>query len=122
MKPPRPRVIAFLRVSTEEQATDDHAGLDRQRDAIKRTVAAHDLDVVQELELVDVSGANVLLSPVFQQMLRAVENHEVDGVVVADQDRFIRADNLQSLAVLDILKSAKAKLYTSGQVHDYSTD
>lgn len=122
MKPQRPRVIAFLRVSTEEQATDDHAGLDRQRDAIARTVAAHNLDVVQEIELVDVSGTNVLLSPVFQQMLRAVENHEVDGVVVADQDRFIRADNLQSLAVLDILKTAKAKLFTSGQVHDYSTD
>ena len=118
----RPRVIALLRVSTEEQAADDRAGLARQQTVINRTVAAHNLDVIRTVTLVDVSGNNVLLNAEFQGILRAIETHEIDGVVAADQDRFVRADDLASLAALDVLKKAKAKLYTGGTVHDYTTN
>jgi len=118
----KPRVIALLRVSTEEQAADDRAGLDRQQTVIDRTVIAHNLEVVRTVTLIDVSGNNVLLNGEFQSILRAVQAREVDGVVVADQDRFVRADDLSALAALDVLKKAKAKLYTGGHTHDYSTN
>jgi len=121
-KATRPRVIALRRVSTEEQAADDRAGLDRQQTVIDRTVIANNLDVVRTVTLIDVSGNNVLFNPEFQSILRAVEAREVDGVVVADQDRFVRADDLATLAALDVLKKAKAKLYTGGHTHDYSTN
>ena len=121
-KSKRPRVIALLRVSTEEQAADDRAGLARQQTVINRTVIANNLDVVRTVTLIDVSGNNVLLNPEFQSILQAVQTREIDGVVVADQDRFVRADDLATLAALDVLKKAKAKLYTGGTVHDYSTN
>ncbi len=41
-KSTRPHVIALLRVSTEEQAADDRAGLDRQQTVINRTVTEAD--------------------------------------------------------------------------------
>jgi DNA invertase Pin-like site-specific DNA recombinase len=116
------RVIALLRVSTEEQAADDRAGLARQQTVIDRTVIANNLHVIRTVTLVDVSGNNVLLNQEFQGILRAVESREVDGVVAADQDRFVRADDLTSLAALDVLKKAKAKLFTGGHTHDYSTN
>lgn len=121
-KSARPKVIALLRVSTEEQAADDRAGLDRQQSVIDRTVVAHNLDVIRTVTLIDVSGNNVLLNPDYQSILRAIETHEVDGVVASDQDRFVRADDLASLTALDVLKKAKAKLYTGGTVHDYTTN
>lgn len=121
-KSSRPRVIALLRVSTEEQAADDRAGLDRQQTVINRAVIANNLDVVRTVTLIDVSGNNVLLNPEFQGILQAVQTREIDGVVVADQDRFVRADDLATLAALDVLKKAKAKLYTGGTIHDYSTN
>jgi DNA invertase Pin-like site-specific DNA recombinase len=121
-KSTRPRVIALLRVSTEEQAADDRAGLDRQQTVINRAVIANNLDVVRTVTLIDVSGNNVLLNPEFQGILQAVQTREIDGVVVADQDRFVRADDLATLAALDVLKKAKAKLYTGGTIHDYSTN
>ncbi len=121
-KSTRPRVIALLRVSTEEQAADDRAGLDRQQTVINRAVIANNLDVVRTVTLIDVSGNNVLLNPEFQGILSAVQSREIDGVVVADQDRFVRADDLATLAALDVLKKAKAKLYTGGTIHDYSTN
>ncbi len=121
-KTTRPRVIALLRVSTEEQADDDRAGLDRQRDVIARTVAAHNLDVIRTFTLIDVSGNSVLLNPEYQSILRAIETREVDGVVASDQDRFVRADDVASLTALDVLKRAKAKLYTGGATYDYSNN
>lgn len=121
-KTKRPRVIALLRVSTEEQAADDRSGLDRQQTVIDRTVAAHNLEVIRTVTLIDVSGNSVLLNPEYQAILRAIETHVVDGVVASDQDRFVRADDLASLTALDVLKKAKAKLYTGGTVHDYTTN
>lgn len=121
-KSTRPRVIALIRVSTEEQAADDRAGIARQQTVINRTVIANNLDVVRTVTLIDVSGNYVLLNPEFQGILSAVESREIDGVVAADQDRFVRADDLASLAALDVLKRAKAKLYTGGATHDYSTN
>jgi DNA invertase Pin-like site-specific DNA recombinase len=116
------KVIALLRVSAEENATAKSAMLQHQQDLINRAVQANELDVVSTVTLINVSRNNVFHSPEFQSILRAVEAHEVDGVVCAHLENFIRADNLASLAALDVLKRAKAKLYTSSHVHDFSTD
>jgi DNA invertase Pin-like site-specific DNA recombinase len=118
-----PRVIALLRVSTEEQAADDRAGLDRQRESIARTVIAHKLDVIRTVTLIDVSGANVLLNPEYISMLDAVGNKAVDGVVVSDIDRLVRATELTTAAAITgVFQTAQAKIYCEGSVHDYATD
>lgn len=119
----RPKVIALLRVSTEEQAADDRAGLDRQRESIARTVIAHKLDMIRTVRLIDVSGANVLLNPDYISMLDAVGNKAVDGVVVSDIDRLVRATELTTAAAITgVFQTAQAKIYCEGSVHDYATD
>lgn len=44
----KPKVIAIYRVSTDEQAHEDRAGLPRQRKAVARVVTQHDLDAAPE--------------------------------------------------------------------------
>lgn len=117
----RPRVIALLRIFAAEKAAHYRAGLNRQQSVIDRTVTAHNLDVVRTVKLVDVPGNNVLLNPEIQSILRAIEAHEIDGVVAADLDRLIRAKDLALLSALDVFKKAKAKLYTGGHVHDFNS-
>ena len=117
----KPRVIAIYRVSTEEQADEDRAGLPRQREAVVRVVAQHDLDVISEIELVGVSGTNVSSSPEFREMLRQVRAREIAGVVVSSLDRLARPDTFESMAVLDNFADAKAIIYTQGEVINLAT-
>lgn len=121
MESKKPKVIAIYRVSTEEQAAKDRAGLDRQKEAVARVVAVHDLDVISEIELAGVSGTNVGSSPQFREMLRKVGSREIDGVVVSSLDRLARPDTFESMSVLDNFKDAKALIYAEGEVLDLAT-
>ena len=64
-----PKAIALVRVSTEEQAAEDRAGLPAQRVEIERIAAAHGLAIVEWVELHGVSGAAVLSDPRFDALL-----------------------------------------------------
>ncbi len=117
------RVIALLLVSNEEQAADKRLRrLDRQQTVIDRIVATHNLEVIRTVTLINVSANNMLLNPECQAILQAIETHEVDGVVVSDLDRLVRLGELASLAAMDFLKRAKAKLYTRRAVHHFTSD
>ena len=117
----KPKVIAIFRVSTEEQADEDRAGLPRQREAVARVVDQHNLDVISEIELAGVSGTNVSSSPEFREMLRKVRAREIDGVVVSSLDRLARPDTFESMAVLDHFTDAKASIYAEGEVINLAT-
>jgi DNA invertase Pin-like site-specific DNA recombinase len=117
----KPKVIAIFRVSTEEQADEDRAGLPRQREAVARVVDQHNLDVISEIELAGVSGTNVSSSPEFREMLRKVRTREIDGVVVSSLDRLARPDTFESMAVLDHFTDAKASIYAEGEVINLAT-
>jgi len=113
------RVIAFLRVSTEEQADEDRAGIPRQRESIRLTANARNLQIVDEVVLTDVSGSNVRRSSAFQDILQQVSSRSIDGVVVSDLDRLIRPNDLADLEVLDVFHRAGAVIYTEGAIHDF---
>jgi DNA invertase Pin-like site-specific DNA recombinase len=117
----KPKVIAIYRVSTEEQAGEDRAGLPRQREAVARVVDQYDLDVISEIELAGVSGTNVSSSPEFREMLNKVRNREIEGVVVSSLDRLARPDTFESMAVLDNFTDAKASIYAEGEVINLAT-
>jgi len=61
--PTGPKVVSLVRVSTEGQAAEGRAGLDRQREAVRCIVKAHDLDLIKSYELVDVSGISTASHP-----------------------------------------------------------
>ena len=116
------RIIAFYRVSTEEQAAKDRAGIPRQREAVSRAAKARDFEIVEEIELSGVSGSNVRNSPVFREMLRKVRDREVDGVAVSDMDRLVRLDNLADLEILDVFRMVGASIHTAECVSDFATN
>ncbi len=115
------RVIAFFRVSTEEQAHKDRAGLPRQRASVTKTALFRNLEIVEEIELSNVSGSEVRGAPAFAEMMRKVKDKEVDGVVVSEIDRLIRPNDLADLEVLDIFRRAGATLHTEGSAHTQSS-
>ena len=56
-------------VSTESQAGEDKAGLRAQRAANRRLAPRFDLQIVETVELIDVSGTSVLYCPGYQRLL-----------------------------------------------------
>ncbi len=116
------KVIALLRVSTEDQAKDDRGGLLRQGDAIKATLDKRkELECIQTVVLTGVSGTEVRQHPDIIRILRMIETHEIGGVVVADLDRLMRPARGEDYALLDVFTDAKAKIYTSGLEFDLSS-
>jgi DNA invertase Pin-like site-specific DNA recombinase len=93
------RAIAFIRLSTEEQAEEGRAGVLRQRNDIAVAAMIHDLKVVQTLEAIGLGGTKVLESPVFKELCRTLP--AVDGVIVSALDRLVRPGMLGDLAVFD---------------------
>jgi DNA invertase Pin-like site-specific DNA recombinase len=116
-----PRVISLARVSTEGQAAEGRAGLERQREVIRRTIKAKNLNCVAHEELIDVSGTVVASHPVIKGIFRAILDGTISGVVVADLDRLFRPDEPQSFAVLQVFKDMGAKIYSGDGEYDLGT-
>src|SRR6516164_1958150 len=71
------RVVELVRVSTEGQASEDRAGIPAQRAVNCRTAAQQGLEIVQTIEITDVSGTAVLRSRGMQErreMLRRLQD------------------------------------------------
>jgi DNA invertase Pin-like site-specific DNA recombinase len=114
-------VVELLRVSTADQADEDRAGLPRQEEANRRTVARHSLHVIRQYRLIDVSGAATLHAPEIQEMLGLIRAGQARGIVTADFDRLLRPDDFRSLAILQDIKEASAFIYLPDQVLDLNT-
>ena len=78
------KVIELIRVSTESQAEGDRASIPSQRTVNRRTCAQYGLEIVQSIEVADVSGACVLLAPEIQELVRLMQPAEIHGVVARD--------------------------------------
>jgi site-specific DNA recombinase len=104
-------VIELIRVSTEQQAGEDRAGIPAQRDANCRTARVYGLSIVRSIEIVDVSGASVLNSPEIQELLRLMESPEIDGVVTKEFSRLIRPEKFTDYALLQHFIDTHTVLY-----------
>jgi DNA invertase Pin-like site-specific DNA recombinase len=96
-----------IRVSTEAQAGDDRASIPAQRAINRRTAAQFGLEIVRTIQIVDVSGANVLRSPEMQELLRLIQNKEIVGVVAREFSRLMRPDNYDDLGLLQRFVESK---------------
>lgn len=115
------KVVELLRVSTIGQADEDRAGLPRQAEANRRTISRHNLCVIHQVRLVDVSGSATHYAPEVQDMLGLIRSGKAQGIVLADFDRLLRPDDFRSLAILQDIKEAGALIYLPEQVIDLST-
>ncbi|HEX4003471.1 MAG TPA: recombinase family protein [Candidatus Acidoferrales bacterium] len=103
--------IELIRVSTEQQAGEDRAGIPAQREANKRTVATYGLHVVRSVAIVDVSGTAVLSSPEMQTLLKLMESPDIHGVVTKEFSRLIRPEKFTDYALLQHFIDTNTVLY-----------
>ena len=82
-------IIAYIRVSTDNQAKDDKFGLDVQRNMIEKYAAEHDMNIMEWVEDKGKSGAKE--RPGFDDIVYGeVNNPPCEAVVVAKSDRVAR--------------------------------
>jgi DNA invertase Pin-like site-specific DNA recombinase len=111
------RVVGYVRVSTEEQATDG-VSLAAQRAKLTAYAALYDLEVVAIVEDAGVS-AKTLDRPGLARVLAMVAAGEVEGVLVAKLDRLTRS--VRDLGDLLDGAFAKAALLSVGEQIDTRT-
>ncbi len=113
--------MALIRVSSTEQGADSRGGLDRQREVVNRTIANKNLQCIDLIELVDVSGTNTSTHPQIRDVLRRILNGEVRGLVMADIDRLFRPTEPSNFAMLQVFKDVGAKIYSGDFEYDLTT-
>lgn len=117
------RVIELLRVSTAGQAAEDKASIPTQRSINRQTATAYGLTIVRSIEISDVSGAQVLLAPEIQEMLRLMNDPEIHGVVVREFSRLMRPENFSDYALLQAFVDSETWLYLpDGPINFASND
>lgn len=107
------RLVAYVRVSTREQAEDGH-GLDAQRAEITLNAAARGWQIVDWQTDAGLSGARMAGRNGLAEARRLVESGQADGIIATKIDRVSRSvrdfadlvcqakDNKWNLVVLDI--------------------
>jgi len=115
-------VIELIRVSTSEQAGEDRAGIPAQREVNRRTARAYGLAIVRTIEIVDVSGAGVLMSPQMQALLRLIEDPEIHGVVAREFSRLMRPENFADFGLLQRFIETNTVLYLPDGPIDFSSN
>ena len=85
----RPLVVGYVRVSTEDQATNG-ISLDEQRHRIRAYADAHGLEVVAIESDNGVSGKTVQSRPGLLRALETLSDAEASGLVVCKLDRLSR--------------------------------
>src|SRR4029434_6087397 len=105
------KFLELIRVSTGQQAADNRASIPAQRTANRRTCAQYDLEIVQSIEIADVSGACVLLAPEMQRLLKLMQLPEIDGVVAREFSRLMRPENFSDYALLQAFVDSRTVLY-----------
>lgn len=114
------KVISFIRVSTEDQATKG-AGIPAQRAANEKTAQMYGLNIVKTFEISDVSGTEVMQTPEMRQLMEMMESGDIHGVVVKELSRLMRPENFD-LSLLQHFVSTKTLLYLPDGPHDLATD
>jgi len=118
LKAPLPRIIGYIRCSTEEQAQEGMS-LHYQRSKIQAYCLLHDLELVTILEDAGFSGKETN-RPAYQQLLRQIADPEIVGVIVYRLDRLTRSfADLGHL--LEVFKAANAGIYSVMENVDAST-
>lgn len=103
-------VVALVRVSTLMQAGDGKLNIAAQHHANEQTCARFGLDPIQTFEIVE-SGKTVASSPEMQQVLDLCVRGRVRGIVLPEQSRLTRPDNLEDMAIFQVLKENNVQLY-----------
>lgn len=111
------RVLGYVRVSTEEQASEG-LSMDFQRRKIRAFCELRELFLVRLVE--DIGSGKESDRAGYQELLRSVKDPKIEGVVVFRLDRLSRS--LLDLAnLIDLFKKENAQLWSVMENIDAST-
>lgn len=121
-RPRRPKVVAYLRVSTDRQA-EEGLGLDVQADAIKEWAKAEHVRVVATFADEGVSGSNGIDSrEALPEALDAIRTGAAEGIVVYRLDRLARDLIIQETLLAEVRRLGGEVHSTSAAEAGYLTD
>ena len=103
------KAIGYIRVSTEEQANEG-VSLAAQEAKIRAYCELHDMELVGVLGDAGLSGKHTK-RPQLQEVLRRVEAHEVQAVVVYKLDRLSRRA-VDTLTMVEAIEKAGAAFHS----------
>ena len=115
------KAVELIRVSTQEQAAEDRAGIPAQRAANRKTASQYSLEIVRTFELADVSGTAILQAPEMQELLRMIESPEIVGVIAKEFSRLMRPENYADFAILQHFSETNTILYLPEGPIDFSS-
>jgi hypothetical protein len=116
------KVVAIYRVGASLRPTRKDASFEKQRVAVARAADHHHLEVVDEIELIGMTTSEACPTvPGIEGVIRKLRNREIEGVVLADLDRFPSLNNSTGLIILNGLVEAKGRVYTENQVFELGT-
>jgi hypothetical protein len=82
----------------------------------------HDLEVIDEIELIGMSASdNRSRVPEIDMLIRKLRNHEIEGILVSELDRFPSLNRAAIMMILEGLVEAKGQIYTKDQVFELGT-
>jgi DNA invertase Pin-like site-specific DNA recombinase len=116
-----PRCVTLVRVSTSEQAADGRAGIARQREVIERVARDKGYEVVDQIELIDVSGTSLHDAPEIQSLIERIERKEVEIILCSEMSRLGRPSELNSFALLGACQRNGVLLDLGGTIHDLAS-
>jgi DNA invertase Pin-like site-specific DNA recombinase len=113
-------LIGVIRLSSDEQAREGRAGLDRQRNDIEAIRKATGANIIRTMEVIE-SGTRVMDHRDFKQLFRDLSDPSVQGVACSNLDRLVRPDNFKDFGILDYFKANRKRIYTPANVIDPNT-
>lgn len=117
---PADTAVAYLRVSTEDQAKHGH-GLDAQRDALTAYAETNGLTIVAWCVDDGVSsGRKMNMRPALQDALGLLSNRRVERLIAAKYDRLTRSV-LEGATLMERAQREGWKLTTLDQLADMTT-
>jgi len=114
------KVIGYIRVSTEEQATNGQS-LDAQRAKLEGYAKLYDLDLIAVVEDAGASG-KTMNRPGLQDVLTLLRTGKAEGVLIAKLDRLTRSvGDWQRLIDAHFSERAGKQLFSVGDSIDTRT-
>ncbi|MFA4941139.1 MAG: recombinase family protein [Patescibacteria group bacterium] len=109
------KAVVYTRVSTEEQAKENHYSLDAQKRICAESASKEGLVIVEIFEDAGKSGTSIKGRPALKEMLAYIEEHkDITTVLVQDTDRIAR-NTEDHLAIKALLRRNGAKLLSVSQ-------
>ena len=113
------KVALYCRVSTQEQAMSGHS-IEEQQDRLQKFCEAFGWNDVQMFTDAGFSGANVL-RPALQSLIKAVQTHKVDKVLVYKLDRLSRSQKDTLMLIEDVFLANGCDFVSISENFDTST-